>query len=60
VGGATIVVDAGVTRGAGGVEGNAWGVAEVVGAARGAAQVSEAGDEGVAQVLVVRPPRVLV
>jgi hypothetical protein len=59
VGGATIVVDAGVARGASGVEGTAWGTAEVVGAARGAAEVSEAGDAGVAQVLV-GPPRVLV
>jgi hypothetical protein len=45
VGGATIVIDAGAARGTGGVEGAMWGATEVVGAARGAAEVSEAGDK---------------
>jgi hypothetical protein len=35
-----------------------WGAAEVVGAARGAAEVSEADDEGAAQLLAVGPHRV--
>jgi hypothetical protein len=34
-GGAAVVVDAGATCGTGGVEGAAWGAAEVMGAARG-------------------------
>jgi hypothetical protein len=48
--GAAIVVDIGAARGAGGVEGAAWDAAEI----------SEVGDEGVAQVLAVGPPRVVV
>jgi hypothetical protein len=55
-----IVVDAGVVRGAGGVEGVAWGAVEVVGATRGAAEVDEAGVEGAEQVLAVGPPSVVV
>jgi hypothetical protein len=39
---------------AGAVEGTVWGVAH------GAAEVGEAGDEGATQVLVIRPPRVVV
>jgi hypothetical protein len=35
MGGAAIVVDAGATRGVGGVEGAAWDAGEVMGAARG-------------------------
>jgi hypothetical protein len=35
VGGAAVVIDTEAARGAGGVEGVAWGAAEVMGAARG-------------------------
>jgi hypothetical protein len=45
---------------AGGVEGVVWGTTEVVGAARGVAEVSEADNERAAQVLVVEPPTVAV
>jgi hypothetical protein len=51
-----IVVDAGVVRGAGGVEGVAWGAVEVMGIAQGAAEVCEAGDEGATHVLAVGLP----
>jgi hypothetical protein len=51
-------MDAGATRGSGGVEGTTWGAVDVVGAARGAAKVREAGDRGVAQGQAVKPPRV--
>jgi hypothetical protein len=37
----------------GGVEGIEWGTTEVIGAARGVTEVSEAGDEGAAQGLAV-------
>jgi hypothetical protein len=37
----------------GGVVGSAWGVAKVMGAMRGAAEVDKAGDEGVVKVRVV-------
>jgi hypothetical protein len=47
VGGATVVVDAGAARGTGGVGG----------AALEGGKVGEAGDEGAAQGLAVRPPR---
>jgi hypothetical protein len=39
-------MDAGAARGVGGVMGTTWDTAEVMGAERGAAKVSEAGDEG--------------
>jgi hypothetical protein len=45
---------------AGGVEGVVWGAAEVMGAARGVAEVSEADNERAAQVLVVEPPTMAV
>jgi hypothetical protein len=45
---------------AGGVEGVVWGAAEVMGASRGVAEVSEADNERAAQVLVVEPPTVAV
>jgi hypothetical protein len=67
VGGAAVVVDAGVTRGAGGVEGAvwgtckvvgaAWGTCKVMGAARGAAKVDKVGNDGVTQVLWLDRPR---
>jgi hypothetical protein len=60
IGGAAVVVDAGVTRGAGEVEGAAWDTCKVVGAARGAAKVDKVGNDGVTQVLVVGPPKVAV
>jgi hypothetical protein len=44
----------------GGDEGTAWGAAKVVGAAQGAGELSEAGDEGAVQVMVVGPPREVV
>jgi hypothetical protein len=47
VGGTGRVVDAGVTLGVGGVVGTTWGTTEVVGAARGAAKVDEAGGKEV-------------
>jgi hypothetical protein len=37
-----------------------WGSTEVVDVERGVTEVSEAGDEGAAQALVVGPPRVVV
>jgi hypothetical protein len=52
-------MDAGATRGAGGVEGIVWGAAEVMDAARGGggmAEVSEAGDKGATQGQAVGPP----
>jgi hypothetical protein len=51
VGGTVGVIDVGVACGTGGVEGAAWDATKVMGAAQGVAEVSEAGDEGVAQVL---------
>jgi hypothetical protein len=56
VGGTVGVIDVGVACGTGGVEGAAWDATKVMGAAQGVAEVSEAGDEGVAQVLAVEPP----
>jgi hypothetical protein len=53
VDGTTGVVDSGAVRGMGGVDGVAWTTAKVVDAARGAAEVSEAGDKGTAQGLAV-------
>jgi hypothetical protein len=47
-------------RGTGGVEGAVWGAAEVVGAAREAVEVGEAGDGGAAQGRMVRSPEVVV
>jgi hypothetical protein len=58
MGGVAIVIDAGAACGAGGVWGTTWGTAEVMGAAWGAIEVGEAGDEGAAQVLAVRSPKV--
>jgi hypothetical protein len=58
--GAVIVVDARAVRGTGGVKGVAWGGAKDMGTARRAVEVSEAGDEGAALVLAVRPPLPLV
>jgi hypothetical protein len=49
-------MDAGATCVTGGVEGAAWGASEVVDTARGAAEVSKAGDEGAAQGLAVSLP----
>jgi hypothetical protein len=60
MGGATGVTNAGATCGMGGAEGTAWGAPKVMGAARGAVEVGEACDEGVAWGLVVEPPRVAV
>jgi hypothetical protein len=56
VGGTAGVIDVGATRGASGVEDAVWGIAEVVGASRGAAEVGEVGDEGAAQGLATGPP----
>jgi hypothetical protein len=53
-------MDVGAAHGAGGVEDAAWGAAEVVGAAREAAEVGEVGNRGVVQGRVVRPPGVAV
>jgi hypothetical protein len=39
-------MDAGAARGAGGVEGAAWGAAKVVGGVRETVEVGEAGDGG--------------
>jgi hypothetical protein len=39
-------MDAGATRGTGGVVGAAWGATEVVGAPQGVAKDGEAGDAG--------------
>jgi hypothetical protein len=47
-------------RGVGGVPGATLGASKVVGTARDTAEVGEAGDEGATQVLVIRPPRVVV
>jgi hypothetical protein len=60
VGDVTGVVDYGAARGAGGVERATWGTTEVMSAARRAAEVDEVGNEGVAQGLVVGPPRLAV
>jgi hypothetical protein len=49
-------VDVGAARGAGGVEGTAWGVAEVVSGAWETVKVGEADDGGAAQGRVVGPP----
>jgi hypothetical protein len=43
-------------RGVGGVEGAVWDTAEIVGTARGVAEVGEVGDEGATQGRVVGPP----
>jgi hypothetical protein len=43
-----------------GVNNTAWGVAKVVGIARGMVELGEAGDEGATQILGVRPPKVVV
>jgi hypothetical protein len=55
-----VVIDARAAHGTSGFKGATWGATEVMDAARGAAEVSEAGDEGAAQVLEVGPPRVVV
>jgi hypothetical protein len=55
-----VVVDARATRGVGGVEGVALGVAEVMGTTREAAELDEASNEGAALFLVVRLPSVAV
>jgi hypothetical protein len=47
-------------RGVGGVEGAVWDTAEIVGTARGVAEVGEVGDEGATQGRVVGPPGVMV
>jgi hypothetical protein len=46
--------------GVGGVEGAVWGTAEIVGTARGVAEVGEVGDEGATQSRMVGPPGVAV
>jgi hypothetical protein len=46
-------MDTGAALGTGGVEGAAWGAAEVVGTARYAAEVSKVGDEEVTKGQVV-------
>jgi hypothetical protein len=53
-------MDVGAARGAGGDKGAVWGVAKVVGAARGVTEVSEAGNEGTAQGMAVGPPSLTV
>jgi hypothetical protein len=37
-----------------------WGTTKVVGATRGPGEAGEVGDEGMTQVLAVRPPKVVV
>jgi hypothetical protein len=49
-------VDAGAARGMGGVEGAAWGAAEVMGSARETVEVGEASDGGATQGRAVGPP----
>jgi hypothetical protein len=51
-------MDAEAARDTGGVMGTAWGTAEDVGAMRGAAKVSEVGDEGAVKSRAVGPPGV--
>jgi hypothetical protein len=57
MGGAARVMDTGAVRGTSGVEGTTWGIAEVVGAARGATEVGETGDRGAVQGRALKPPR---
>jgi hypothetical protein len=47
-------------RGTSGVEGTMWGTTKVVGATRGPGEAGEVDDEGMTQVLAVRPPKVVV
>jgi hypothetical protein len=49
-------VDVGAAHGTGGVEVSTWGVVEVVGAVREAAEVSEVDDGGAAQGWAVGSP----
>jgi hypothetical protein len=59
-GGTGRVLGSEATHGMGGVVGAAWGTIKIMGTARGAAEVDEAGNEGVVKGRAVRPPRLVV